>query len=146
MSKDDKCVVSTGITSVLFMSKVIQDIAPEHSLKDLMVVKVGDKYQVWTLADFKPKTLFFVPHSTAVKQRFYCSFRSAIAQNSTVGADRRPLVIDGRVRGGVDGKHSFSMYWVVERVKEEEKANLTKTYVKTSFSASIMYHLLSIIY
>ena len=138
MSKDTEVTINTMKTHVQFMSSVIGTVVEDDSNQaNLMIVKVGSEYQVWTLADFKAKSLYILPHSTSLKQRFYCSFRSAIAQGSEVGGDRRPLVFDGRLRGSPDGKHSFSMYWVVERTTDASLVNLQKEYAKVSFDASV---------
>ena len=44
------------------------------------------------------------------------TFPGLEVKNSYVASgDKRPLVIDGRVRAAPDGKHGFALYWIVQR-------------------------------
>ena len=106
---------------------------PIYGPKDLCVLKRGSRTEVWTMKEFAPGDLQFGPESTEIKARHWSQNRSAIAKNTASGDKRsRPCVIDGRVRGAVEGKSPFGLFWILRRAPKEEKAKQNMEIVYTT--------------
>ena len=56
---------------------------PEFTEKDLAVVKVDDKVEVWTLREFKPNTLVLSPETPEYRDRSWSQGRSALIRYDT---------------------------------------------------------------
>ena len=132
IAQDEKTQIEFAKFRIGNMISTISDaVGMTYGCDDLLIVKRGEsECEVWTMREFKPNTLVFVPESTEIKQRFYSANRSAIARGSDIGKDRKPLLIDGRMRNGVDGKSAFGLFWLVKRTdkKNDPECNMTLLY------------------
>ena len=102
---------------------------------DIMICTRGDSYELYTLKEFKAGSLVLTPDSTEIKPRFWTANRGAICRGTEKllgGKDRRPLVLDGRVRSSIAEDKTFALFWVVGRTEEAKKANLVIDYVKVT--------------
>ena len=116
LSNEDASDIARAKTLVGFTLDNLVKALPTFTSKDFAIVKRDAELEVWTLRDFKAGTIIFAPEAFEVKPRFWTAGRAAIAKNSYVASgDKRPLVIDGRVRAAPDGKHGFALYWIVQR-------------------------------
>ena len=129
LQKDEASDVNRAKNMVSFALDTIIASLPKYSQADLAVVKRDGEIEVWTMRDFKPGALKFAPETCEIKPRHWTAGRSAIAKNISVGAERRPLVLDGRVRAAPMGKSSFALFWVVQRAPSKDKGiNMSLVY------------------
>jgi hypothetical protein len=111
--------------------------------EDILLVKRGAVFEVWTLREFKANSLVLVPETTEIKPRFYTNNRSAIAKNTVdpMSLDKRPFVLDGRVRANPssDSKSKFGLFWVVQRSTEpnDKEVNMDLVYTTCSLKATL---------
>jgi len=114
MANDQKIQAEYKKSSIGFVLDNLLHCTDTLAHDDLLVAKRGANYEVWTLRDFKAGSLTLVPESTELKPRFYTADRSVICKNTTDPAseDKRPFLIDGRVRANpeCDSKSSFSLF------------------------------------
>ena len=123
----------------------LQSVIPDYGKDDLLVVRRGTTFEVWTQKAFKPLELMFLPQATEIKARFYTMARSVIAKNTLDAAskDKRPFVIDGRVRGNPspDSKSKFGLFWLVQRLEKDDPAkkdiNMTLQYTTFGFKGTL---------
>ena len=115
----------------------------DYGPEDLLIVKRGSSFEVWTKRAFKPHEIMFIPDTTEIKPRFYTCNRSAIAKNTIdpSSTDKRPFVLDGRVRGNPapDSKSKFTLFWVVQRAEKDEHKliNMQLEYTRFEVNASV---------
>ena len=70
-----------------------------YTNKELLVVQRANKdVEVWTLVAFKPQSLYFVPFTTEIKDRYWTMGRSSLADISSLPRGKN-LVLDGRPSG-----------------------------------------------
>ena len=81
------------------------------------------------------------PESHEIKPRHGTAGRSAIVKNSAHGTDRRPMVIDGRVRAAPSSKSSFALFWLVQRCsdKKDPAINLELTYTHAHLKLNLKF-------
>ena len=115
---------------------------PKYNDSDFAIIKKNGNIEIYTLKDFKAGAIRFAPESYEMKPRHYTAGRSAIVRNTDVSTDRRPMVLDGRVRAspGEDSKSSFALFWVVQRALLADKdalktVNLDLVYSQLELSA-----------
>ena len=72
--------------------------------------------------------------------RYYTIGRSVLAKNSQdPTCENKPFCIDGRVRSNPlpDSKHSFSLFWVVDRTDDSKLVNMDTEYVEMSQNVTL---------
>ena len=130
-------------TNVTWALECLVKSLPKYTVSDFAIVKKGGVIEIWTMKDFKAGAIKFAPQSFEIKPRHWTAGRSAIVKNTEHGSDRRPMVLDGRVRAapGDDSKSKFALFWVVQRASASEKAemklvNMELVYTKLTVDAS----------
>ena len=151
MSEDSRVSAEYGKANVLFAINQLASQYPPPNKKDILIVKRGDKHEVWSMRDFNPGQLVLVPESVEIKPRFYTLDRSTICKNTTDPVTKRPLVIDGRVRANPNhppapqgattsqqgATQSFSLFWLVERTPDPREANMTQVHTRMNVKIDI---------
>jgi hypothetical protein len=140
-SKDDKVSLWGVQGTVAFALRNLQQCgeAPLTD-KDILIVRRGQTVEVWTLRAFKAGALLMTPETTEIKPRFWTKDRGAIVRGSerlTPGKDRRPLVLDGRIRGAIAQNKSFSMFWMVQRSDDDTEHNMVMEYPVVTASVDV---------
>ena len=140
-SCDPKVKAEFDKGAIMFCMDNLVQSAGNMTDTDLLLVARGDKYEVWTQREFKAKTLILVPESTELKPRFFTQNRSVICKNTNdlTCSDKRPFVIDGRVRGNPteDSKTSFCLFWLVARTSMNKQVNLSLKYSTAVVDATL---------
>jgi hypothetical protein len=139
MSSDPKVASENVKSCILFGIDLIKKCVEAPDEADLLIVKNEGKFQVWTLKDFKAGSLVLIPETTECKARFYTSGRSVICKNTAdpLSDDKRPFVLDGRVRGVPNSKSSFSVFWLIERIDQVKDVNMSLIYSEISIKTHI---------
>ena len=139
MAKDEAVQHNTIKANVFFtMNNIAEAVTTQYTSKDFMVVERGNKIEVWTMKDFKPRTICFLPESTEIKPRFYTAARAAVVKNTASLTEKRKNVLHGRIRAAPDSKSSFAMFWLVERSDcPEKKINLELAYTNTQVKTTV---------
>jgi hypothetical protein len=143
MSKDSDAKSDTAKGMIKFVMDNIWHCTDDYGRDDFIIAKRGSEFELWTKRAFKPGEIVFMPETTEIKPRFYTVNRSVIARNTCdpSSTDKRPFVLDGRVRGNPssDSKSKFGLFWVVQRAaKEEEKmANMHLQYVTCEINVTV---------
>ena len=86
---------------------------------------------MWTKRAFKAGELRIFPDATEIKDRYWTVGRSAFCwRGEEKHPDRKPVVIDGRLRANPDAQ-AVSIFFCVKRVDPEvETPNLVQSYAK----------------
>ena len=132
MDNDQYSILSKVQAKIAFAIENLNATFGKLTEKDLLIVTRNGSYELWSKRDFAPRTLVLVPDSTEIKPRFWTANRGAVCKGSDKllkeAKDRRPLVIDGRVRAVPEEGKAFAPFWLVQR-KDGVKANMSIEYV-----------------
>ena len=131
------------MNTIGFQLRNISMSLPSFTSNDLLVVKRGGAYEVWTARKFKANELKLAPHTTEFKDRYWTSNRASLAHNSEQLSPEKGafvpkvIVCDGRLRStpSCDGR-TFGLFWIVTRGAGEpnmvtEPASVTQQAVVT---------------
>ena len=133
MNNDQYSIQSKVQAKIAFAIENLNATFGTPTEKDLLVVSRNGSYELWSKRDFAPRTLVLVPDSTEIKPRFWTASRGAVCKGSDKllkeGKDRRPLVIDGRVRAIPEEGKAFAPFWLVKRTDDAKLANMSTEYV-----------------
>jgi hypothetical protein len=116
---------------------------PTYTDKDFLLVRRQSQLEIWTLRDFKPKSIVFCPESAEMKPKHWTANRSAIVKKKDGTVDvGKTMVIDGRVRASPDGKTGFALYWIVTRANAKDKdaiqsVNMESTYIEAECKVTV---------
>ena len=141
MHNDDTYKATKAKTLAAFALDRLHQLMPKFGEDDLVVAKrEGGAFEVWTLKDYKPGELKFDPYSWEIKPRHWTATRSVIVRHTD---DRRPTVIDGRVRATpCHERYTFSLFWLITRIGNGEskavkdKINMELTYTTAQLKMS----------
>ena len=127
-------------TSTSFvMQQVLSAVTPMTS-KDLLVVSRGSSVEIWTNRDFPAMSLVLAPECSEIKDKYWTAGRSVMAKNGSAlhpGPGKKHVVLDGRLRGGVNQDRVFSPFFAVTRDSDAKKTNMITDYVKTTIGAEV---------
>ena len=119
--------------TIAFLGMCLAKSCPVYCEDDVTIVKNGSAYQLYAARDFAAKAFRLMPESGELKDAHWTYNRSAIVR--TGENVFKNLVLDGRVRANPeeDGKHSFSLFWLVTMEDEEDRwseCNLEQKYAR----------------
>ena len=138
--RHERRLASARARVCLAMDCMNQDVG--HTSKELLVVRRGNKVEVWTLVPFKKNKLVIVPFSTEIKDRYWTLGRSVLVPCAELKQMSKTLAIDGRLIGKLPAPESkeekcLSMFWLVERTLQKEDANLHIEHVTTQVTVNM---------
>ena len=144
-SADDKYMTQAVALSVACALSQVAQCAPKFTSKDLLVVKRGAAFEVWTQRAFKANELILVPETLDVRDRFWSAGKAVLVDKSedllrnVLGPlHRKPLVADGRYRASPgDATRAFSLFWLVTASKDKDKDCVNMEIVHTDVAMNM---------
>ena len=127
--------------TVGFMMKLID--AKNISEDDIMMVKRGDVFELWTLKAFDVGALVLTPNCTEFKDRYFTFGRSALVKASSElipGDECKRIVLDGRLRSDPSSdSRPMSLFFVMQTSDNEDAANMRQAYSEVKLNASVKF-------
>ena len=114
---------------------------PIYGPKDFTIVRRGGVLELWATRDFKKHEILLAPVTSVSKDCYWTLGRAVLLpQSYVVSPERKPLVLDGRLRSTYDPDedNSLTLFWIVEKTMDPNDANLTMEFPSIDCGASVV--------